>query len=46
LFVAVLHFVIDADKTGGNIAVFRWRMAAGSMLPAPLLLPRGMTNKR
>jgi hypothetical protein len=46
VFVAVLHFVIDADKAGENIAVFRWRMAAGSRLPAPLLLPRGITGKR
>jgi hypothetical protein len=43
LFVAVLHFVIDADKPGENVAAFQWQMATGSML---LLSPRGIATKR
>jgi hypothetical protein len=32
LFVAVLHFLTDADKPWEQVAALRWRMVAGSML--------------
>ena len=32
LFVAVLHFLTDEDQPWEQVAAFRWRMAAGSML--------------